>query len=256
MPAWRRRWTALRSAPDTFSPFLTDVEAARRQPLLQRADLNGTSLALRLDSLLVEASGRWLAMLPLRGVANDQALATTVAGYDDAGLVFLDLKAESDRLLGTYLHEALTLSLAGIIAIVVLLSISLRSPRRTVAVLLPLAAAVICTAAVLLTAADRLSIFNLFGLLLVAAVGSNYCLFFEGRFPDTDNLARSRMIASLVLADLCTVIGFGILSFSAAPVLRGIGLTVAIGACLSLLFGAILSPRRGPPRLDFAPQGP
>ena len=91
-------------------------------------------------------------MLPLRGVANDQALATTVAGYDDAGLVFLDLKAESDRLLGTYLHEALTLSLAGIIVIVVLLSISLRSPRRTVAVLLPLAAAVICTAAVLLTA--------------------------------------------------------------------------------------------------------
>ena len=79
---------------DTFSPFLTDVEAARRQPLLQRADLNGTSLALRLDLLLVEASGRWLAMLPLRGVANDQALATTVAGYDDAGLVFLDLKAE------------------------------------------------------------------------------------------------------------------------------------------------------------------
>ena len=241
---------------DTLSPFLTDVEAARRQPLLQRADLNGTSLALRLDSLLVEASGRWLAMLPLRGVPNDRVLAMTVAGYDDAGLVFLDLKAESDRLLGTYLHEALTLSLAGIIAIVVLLSISLRSPRRTVAVLLPLAAAVICTAAVLLTAADRLSIFNLFGLLLVAAVGSNYCLFFEGRFPDTDDLARSRMIASLALANLCTVIGFGILSFSAAPVLRGIGLTVAIGACLSLLFGAILSPRRGPPRLDFAPQGP
>jgi predicted exporter len=240
----------------TFSPFLTDVEAARRQPLLQRADLNGTSLALRLDSLLVEASGRWLAMLPLRGVANDQALATAVAGYDDGGLVFLDLKAESDRLLGTYLREALTLSLAGIVAIVVLLSISLRSPRRTVAVLLPLAAAVICTAAVLLTAADRLSIFNLFGLLLVAAVGSNYCLFFEDRSTDTDNLARSRMVASLVLADLCTVIGFGILSFSAAPVLRGIGLTVAIGACLSLLFGAILSPHRGPPPLDFAPQGP
>jgi predicted exporter len=49
------------------------------------------------------------------------------------------------------------------------------------------------------------------------------------------------MIASLVLADLCTVIGFGILSFSTIPVLHGIGLTVAIGACLSLLFGATLS---------------
>ena len=54
-----------------------------------------------------------------------------------------------------------------------------------------------------------------------------------------------RIIASLVLADLCTVIGFGILSFSAIPVLHGIGLTVAIGACLSLLLGAILSARPG-----------
>ncbi len=120
--------------PDTFAPFLTDVEAARRQPLLQRGDLNGTSLALRLDSLLVEAGDRWLAMLPLRGVANPQAVATAIAGFDDVGLVFLDLKAESDLLLGTYLHEALNLSFAGSVAIVILLSISLRSLRRTVAV--------------------------------------------------------------------------------------------------------------------------
>jgi predicted exporter len=55
------------------------------------------------------------------------------------------------------------------------------------------------------------------------------------------------MVASLVIADLCTVIGFGILSFSAIPVLHGIGLTVAIGACLSLLFGAILSAQHDRP---------
>jgi predicted exporter len=109
-----------------------------------------------------------------------------------------------------------------------------------------LAAAVICTAALLLTVEGRLSIFNLFGLLLVAAVGSNYCLFFE-RAPEAEDLARRRMVASLVIADLCTVVGFGILSFSVIPVLYGIGRTVAIGACLSLLFGAILSAGRGLP---------
>ena len=75
----------------------------------------------------------------------------------------------------------------------------------------------------------------------MVAVGSNYCLFFERAVPEADDLARRRMVASLVIADLCTVIGFGMLSFSAIPVLHGIGLTVAIGACLSLLFGAILS---------------
>ncbi len=82
------------------------------------------------------------------------------------------------------------------------------------AVLLPLEAAVVCTAGLLLSEAGRLSIFNLFGLLLVVAVGSNYCLFFERAVPEADNLTRRRMIASLVIADL-TVIGFGVLAFSA-----------------------------------------
>jgi predicted exporter len=234
--------------PDTFSAFLTDVAAARGEKPLQRDDLAGTSLALRLDSLLVQGSGGWLAMLPLRGVADPAAVANAVAAMGESQLVFLDLKAESDRLLGTYLHEALTLSLAGSLVIAVLLSVSLRSPRRILVVLLPLAAAVICTAAILLAVTGRLSIFNLFGLLLAVAVGSNYCLFFERGDAD----GGPRMLASLVLADLCTVIGFGILSFSAIPVLHGIGLTVAVGACLSLLFGAILGGRRTPSRLHLA----
>src|SRR5581483_9766670 len=165
--------------PDAFAPFLADVAAAQRQPLLQRRDLNDTSLALRLDSLLMQAKGRWLAMLPLRGVTDTQAVAAAVAGMDDRQVVFLDLKAQSDELLGSYLHEALTLSLVGSVAITALLAITLRSWRRTVRVLLPLAVAVLCTAALLLSLVGRLLIFNLFGLLLVAAVGSNYCLFFE-----------------------------------------------------------------------------
>ncbi len=231
--------------PDTFGPFLADLEAARTQKLLQHEDLNGTSLALRLDSLLVHGSDGWLAMLPLHGVSDTQTVVERVADFDVKSVVLLDLKAESDRLLGTYLHEALTLSIAGSLVIVVLLFVSLRSFRRAVAVLLPLVAAVICTAGILLSTMGRLSIFNLFGLLLVVAVGSNYCLFFERNVLEADDPASRRMLASLVLADLCTVIGFGILSFSAIPVLRGIGLTVAVGACLSLLFGAVLSTRPG-----------
>ena len=162
-------------------------------------------------------------------------------------LIFLNLKAESDRLLATYLHEALTLSLAGSIAIVVSAvgqpAVAAAYDRGAAAAggrgdLHRRAAAV---------RGGRLSIFNLFGLLLVVAVGSNYCLFFERAVPEADDLTRRRMIASLVIANLCTVIGFGVLSFSAIPVLHGIGLTVAIGACLSLLFGAIFSARSGEP---------
>jgi predicted exporter len=102
-----------------------------------------------------------------------------------------------------------------------------------------LGAAVICTAALLLATNGVLSIFNLFGLLLVVAVGSNYCLFFERQIPSDPS--RERMVASLMLANLCTVIGFGILSFSRFPVLHGIGSTVAIGAFLCLMFGAVIA---------------
>jgi predicted exporter len=227
---------------DSFAPFVADVAAAARLPLLRRADLDGTSLALRLDSLLLHGATGWTALMPLQGVADPPALAATVAGFKVPGLLFLDLKTESDRLLDAYLHEALTLSLVGCLVILGLLSVSLRRPARIAAVGLPLAAAVICTAALLLAINGSLSIFNLFGLLLVVAVGSNYCLFFERQEPGDPS--RERMVASLMLANLCTVIGFGILSFSRFPVLHGIGSTVAIGAFLCLLFGAVLNAAR------------
>jgi predicted exporter len=224
---------------ETFAPFLADVAAARQATPVDRKALDGTSIALRLDSLLMPGKAGWLAMVPLRGVADPPRLAAEVARFGEPHLIFLDLKGESDRLLSTYLHEALTLALAGSLAILALLAIALRSPRRVARVVAPLAAAVVCTAAFLLLAQGRLSIFNLFGLLLVVAVGSNYCLFFERQVGLED--IEERIVASLVLADLCTVIGFGILSFSGIPVLHGIGGTVAVGAFLSLVFGAVLS---------------
>ncbi len=223
---------------DIFGPFLADVAAARSGALLQRADLDATSLALQVDSLLLRNGGKWAGLLPLSGVTDQVALAASVAAMGEAGVVFLDLKQESDNLLRSYRAEALMLSGAGGAVILLLLAVSLRTPRRIAAVVLPLVAALICTAALVLGFNERLSIFNLFGLLLVVAVGSNYILFFARAEADLP-----RMVASLVLADLCTVIGFGILSASSVPVLHGIGGTVAIGAFLSLVFGAVLSAR-------------
>ncbi len=177
-------------------------------------------------------------MLPLREVADPTRVAATVAAKGE-GAVFVDLKDESDRLLQTYQHEAVLLALIGGLVIVVLLSLSLRSPARVWRVVAPLAAAVILTAAGLVGGDRKLSIFNLVGLLLAVAVGSNYSLFFERRSDRQEE--RDRTVASLVLANLATVIGFGVLSFSGAPVLHDIGATVAAGAFLSLVFGAMLS---------------
>jgi len=122
-----------------------------------------------------------------------------------------------------------------------LLLLSLRSARRAAEVLLPLAAAVVVTCALLSLGGRQLSMFHLVGLLLVVGVGSNYTLFFEREtFGRTD---PERTLVSLALCNASTVIGFGLLSLARAPVLSAIGTTVALGALLSLLFAAILAIR-------------
>jgi predicted exporter len=227
--------------PNLFAPFIRDVAATKARPILDRKDLQGTGLALKLDSLLFNRRGAWTALLSLRGVAEPARVRDAVVQAGVPGTSFVDLKAESDRLLEVYRHEALMLALIGSFVIVLLLAASLRSVRRVALVVAPLAASVLLTVALLTAGHGKLSIFNLVGLLLTVAVGSNYCIFFERqRWDERDS---ERMVASLVLANLCTVIGFGILSFARLPVLHGIGVTVAAGAFFSLVFSAILTSR-------------
>lgn len=219
-----------------FEPFLADTAAARRQPLIDRAALEGTSLALKVDSLLAKRGDEWAAMLPLRGVQDAAALQREVAAAGAGDVVLLDLKGASDELYRSYRSEAFVHALLGAAAIVVLLVGALRSPRRAAFVLLPLVAAVLVTTGAILLSGTRLSIFHLVGLLLVVAVGSNYSLFFDRATAAL--LDPSRTLVSLLFANLSTVIGFGILSLSSVPVLAAIGSTVAIGAMLSLAFSA------------------
>jgi len=230
---------------ETFEPFLADAEAAKNQAPLGPDSLRGTNLAAKLDGLLIRRGDGWTALLPLRGVTDAGRLKAELASSGQAGILLLDLKGDSDRLYQSYRHQALLLALLGALAIVALLFLFFRSPKRVYAVVAPLAAAVAVTIALLALTGGRLSIFNLVGLLLVVGVGSNYALFFERRDSGGEEAGarqhRERIIVSLVLANLCTVIGFGVLTLSRIPVLHGIGMTVAIGAMLSLVFSAILS---------------
>jgi len=234
--------------PDAFAPFLVDAEAARTQPLLDRDSLRATNLGAKVEALLIRRGADWAALLPLLGVVDADRLRAEIAA-SGSGVILLDLKGDSDGLYQNYRRQALMLGLLGALAIVVLLFISFRSPRRVAAVVAPLVAAIIVTIAVLGATGEKLSIFNLVGLLLVVGVGSNYALFFETQ-RDVGGAGgrqhRERVFVSLVLANLCTVIGFGVLTLSRIPVLHGIGMTVGIGAILSLAFSAILSTENAP----------
>ncbi|MDN7890673.1 MMPL family transporter [Burkholderia cepacia] len=238
--------------PDLFAPFIADVEAARHARLLTRADLRGTSMALAVDALLAERDGRWSAMLPLRAPdaartaqpassldATPIRAAVARAGVPDA--LFVDMKAEADRLYVSYVHEDIRLSLAGFAAIAVLLLIALRSPRRVVRALAPLVAAVLVVTAGFALAGVPLTILHLVGMLLIVAVGSNYALFFCKR--DDAQPVTPHTLVSLLIANLATVAGFGLLALSRVPLLETFGLTVGPGAMLALAFAAILAPR-------------
>ncbi|MBI5007071.1 MAG: MMPL family transporter [Nitrosomonadales bacterium] len=237
----RNMGEAMRGMPfrsATFAPFAGEIATAKRQPLLDRAALQGTALGLKLDSVLVPRDGGWTVMMPLRGVKDAQGIAQGIRHVSATSFVLLDMKQESEQMFRDYRHEASKNALLGALAIVVLLLVSLRSVRRVLEVSLPLAAAVVAVTAWLVLSGHTLSIFHLIGLLLVVAVGSNYALFFDHRC--TSALDRERTVTSLLFANASTVLGFGLLSFSQSPVLAAIGSTVAVGAVLSLVFSAIL----------------
>jgi predicted exporter len=221
-----------------FAPFPQEIAAAKQRPLLDRAALQGSTLGLKLDTFLVRRDDGWTVMLPLRGVKDAQAIEQGIRQGPSAGFVLLDMKRESEQMFRDYRHETEKNALFGALAIVALLFVSLRSPRRVLEVSLPLVAAVITVTAALLLAGHTLSIFHLIGLLLVVAVGSNYALFFDR--PCASLQDRERTVTSLLFANASTVLAFGLLSFSQSPVLNAIGSTVAAGAVMSLVFSAIL----------------
>jgi predicted exporter len=237
---------------ELFAPFLADVAAAKARPPLQRADLANTSFALALDSLLTQRGSRWNAILPLAtpvkaGVPTEVPVAAVRRALAAAGrsnALFVDLKAESDNLYGGYLHEAVLLSMGGLIGIIVLLLVVLRSPLRVTRVVLPLLGAVMLVAAVLVVCGQGLTILHLVGLLLIVAVGSNYALFFNPKpasGPNNIVAISPQTLASLVFANLTTVAGFGLLGISQVPVLQAIGVTVGPGAVLALVLSAIFA---------------
>jgi len=236
--------TGLPFRSGVFAPFLREIEEARHAAPLTRRDLRGTGLEAKLAGLLVERRAEWMGMLPLSGVADPDALARALRGFDPAHVALLDLKRETDALYRGYRTRVLSFSLLGAAAIAALLLVSLRSLRAAWDVLAPLAAALIATCALLAAAGVALNIFHLVAMLLVVGVGSNYTLFFHRSARQDERPART--MVSLLLCNLSTVIGFGLIGLARTPVLAAIGSTVALGAALSLVFGAILTARVPP----------
>jgi predicted exporter len=228
-----------------LEPFIAEVQAARALPPITAAALKGSALAPLVEALLLQRKdGSWAALLPVQGSGSFNPAALRPALEAAAGVQLLEIKPELDRLYSRYLGEAQAQTLLGALGVVAAIGLWLRSWRRLLAVCQPLVLAVVLTLGGLAALQVPLGILHLVGLLLVVAVGSNYALFFDmlqaqrDGGEDIDSAAGRDTLASLLLANLTTVLSFGLIALSSIPALSAIGRVVAPGALLALLLAA------------------
>jgi predicted exporter len=217
--------------PQAFAAFTAAVDAARRQAPLGLEAIAGTPLELRLSPLLVQGEEQWTAIVPLQGVQAREQIAAALRA--EAGVQYLDLKSASEAMLAEFRDEALVRIGWGGLVIALVLWAGLRSLRQGVKVLLPVVAALVVDLALLLALGERLSLFHLVSLLLVAGIGIDYSLFFNRAGPDEE---QRQTLHAIVMCAGSSAAVFGLLGMSSLPVLRAIGLTAALGIGLCFAF--------------------
>ncbi|WP_225782945.1 MMPL family transporter [Xenophilus sp. Marseille-Q4582] len=227
---------------ERLAPFVEAVQAARSLPPITHEAVRAGTLGPVAGALLFERpGGGWAAMLSLHTPPDFRhaTVADALAGLPE--VVVVEVGEALADVYQRYLHEAFVQVGLGALAVVLLLGAWLRSARRLFAVCLPLAVAVVLTLGGMALLGMALSILHLVGLLLVVAVGSNYALFFD-ELQRTGH-ADEDTLASLLLANLTTVVSFTLIAISKIPALSAIGQVVAPGALLALLLSAAFAGR-------------
>ena len=238
--ALREASAGLPFRPTAFARFTAAMAESRALPPLDLALLaaDAPTIAARLSPLVSRHGAEVWGIAPATGVANPLALEAAAAGLGLPGVLFLDVKLEMERLLADYSRATLAWALAGGVAVLGLLALGLRSPRRALAVAGPIGGAVLVTLALLALLGEALSLFHLAALLLLAGLAIDYALFLAA-----GGAAGDATTGAVLTCAISTLLTFGMLSLSETPVLHGIGLTVAAGAAAAFLLACAFSPR-------------
>ncbi len=242
---------ALRGLPyraGVFAPFLRDVHAARHLPPLTPQAFERTPLGGLLRALLIRRDRRWFGLGLMGGVRDPAALAAAAAAAAPAGSVRLvDLKTESEAWVAGYRARILRALAAAAVLLALLVALGLRRAAPTLRVLAAVLLAQLLTLAALRLLAGPLNLFHLVALLLAAGLGLHYALFFE-RARSADDAERLRTLHATLVCAASTLLAFGVYALAPLPVLRALGMTVALGIAANLLAALLLAwPRRLPP---------
>jgi predicted exporter len=223
-----------------FEPFEADVAKAKSLAPLTHADLAGTPLAPRLDSLLFTREGRWYGLVSLYDVHDPAAVAALASGTP--GITFLDLKAASEELVAAQrAYLILCLEIAAVL-LVAIIWLALRRISRVVRVLAPMVLTTLLILAVLRLCGVSLNLFHLISLVLAAGLGLDYALFFE--HASADPAEQKRTLHALLICSMSTLLVFALLALSTVPVLQAIGVTVTLGVISNFGLALLLTRER------------
>lgn len=170
------------------------------------------------------------AIVSLQGLSDASLLRLQTDGLD--GVQLVDRLGELNQLFAATQISAAELKLLSCALILVLLAapFGLRGSLRIVA--LPLLAA-LCSLASLGWLGQPLTLFSLFGLLLVTAISVDYAILMHERIGG----AAVSLLGTL-LAALTTWLSFGLLALSQTPAVSNFGMAVSLG----LIFSFLLAP--------------
>lgn len=222
-----------------FAPFVNEVEAARSLPPLTPERFEQSPLGARLEAMLVRQGDGWVGLGTLSGVYDPAAFAS-LASETRGAAHLLDLKAATESLIVAYRHRILVALGIAAVLLCAAVTLALRSPRRALHVLGPMTLATLLVLAVLRATGIPLSLFHLVSLTLAAGLGLHYALFFERRTGDAREDLRTLHATLVCVASALLV--FGVLALSSVPVLRAIGLTVALGVAFHFTLSVLMAP--------------
>lgn len=174
------------------------------------------------------ADGGVAGLVSLQGLSDAGVLAEQATGLD--GVQLVDRLGELNRLFAATQVSATELKLLSCVLIfaVLLKPFGARGALRIV--LLPLLAA-LCSLASLGWLGQPLTLFSLFGLLLVTAIGVDYTILMRERVG-----GAAVSLIGVLLAAITTWLSFGLLALSSTPVISNFGLAVGLGLAFCFLF--------------------
>ena len=242
----------LATLPAHWQPLL-DLgipEAALQQELAQLL----TSPTPTLETLLASPLGEpwralWLgrneagvaAIVSLQGQPKTSVLSAAAEGID--GVQLIDRIAELNQLFAATQLSAAELKLLSCVGILLLLCLPFGFAGALRVVCLPLLAA-LAALATLGWLGQPLTLFSLFGLLLITAIGVDYAILMR---EAVGGLAVS--LLGTLLSAITSWLSFGLLLVSQTPAIANFGLVISLG----LMFSFLLCPWASKPATTTSP---